>query len=178
MNQRLQQFIGVCFDGLTNLDKFHDVDTPFSAFVFGDERLRPTKAFGEFMLGKASGFARPDHQLAEGSLSCGMDRFVGFARASSHRRMGRTIRGVGQGLRELKEFYGLPENTLWVTIADGHFWWAFAKGPVVGVEPGNSYGPARYRLTKAGWSKTSLTGDPLTVRSGSRHHYHQILSQN
>jgi len=80
-------------------------------------------------------------------------------------KMGRTIRGVGQGLRELKEFYGLPENTLWVTMADGHFWWAFAKGPVVGVEQGISDEPARYRLTKAGWSKTSLTGDPLTVRS-------------
>jgi len=79
--------------------------------------------------------------------------------------MGRTAQGVTQGLRELKDFYGLPENTLWVTMADGHFWWAFAKGPVVGVEPGNSDGPARYRLTKAGWSKTSLTGDPLTVRS-------------
>ena len=80
-------------------------------------------------------------------------------------KMGRTIRGVSQGLRELREFYGLPEDTLWVTMADGHFWWAFAKGPVVGVEQGNTDEPARYRLTKAGWSKTSLTGDPLTVRS-------------
>jgi hypothetical protein len=79
--------------------------------------------------------------------------------------MGRTAQGVTQGLRELKDFYGLPENTLWVTMADGHFWWAFAKGPAVGVEQGNSDEPARYRLTKAGWSKTSLTGDPLTVRS-------------
>src|SRR5258708_15965470 len=80
-------------------------------------------------------------------------------------KMGRTIRGVGQGLRELKEFYGLPEDTLWVTMADGHFWWAFAQGPVVGFEQGTSSEPARYRLTKAGWSKTSLTVDPLTVRS-------------
>jgi hypothetical protein len=81
--------------------------------------------------------------------------------------MGRTARGVSQGLRELKDFYGLPENTLWVTMADGHFWWAFAAGPVVGVEPGNSDEPARYRRTRAGWSKTSLTGEPLTVRSMS-----------
>jgi hypothetical protein len=51
LDQDPQQFVGVCFDGLTNLDKFHDVDTPFAAFVFGDELLRPTKAFGEFMLG-------------------------------------------------------------------------------------------------------------------------------
>jgi hypothetical protein len=80
-------------------------------------------------------------------------------------RMGRTARGVSQGLRELKDFYGLPESTLWVTMADGHFWWAFAKGPVVGIEEGNSGEPARYRRTRAGWSKTSLTGDPLTARS-------------
>jgi hypothetical protein len=79
--------------------------------------------------------------------------------------MGRTPRGVSQGLRELKDFYGLPENTLWVTMADGHFWWAFAKGPIVEIEQANSDGPARYLLTRAGWSKTSLTGEPLTVRS-------------
>jgi hypothetical protein len=50
LNQDLQQFIGVRFDGLTNLDKFHDVDTPFAAFVFGDKRLRPTKTPGELVL--------------------------------------------------------------------------------------------------------------------------------
>jgi hypothetical protein len=79
--------------------------------------------------------------------------------------MGRTARGVSQGLRELKDFYGLPENTLWGTMANGHFWWAFAEGPVVGIERSNSNEPARYRRTRAGWSKTSLTGEPLTVRS-------------
>jgi hypothetical protein len=80
-------------------------------------------------------------------------------------RMGRSGSGVSQGLRELKEFYGLPANTLWVTAADGHFWWAFAEGPVVAAEQGNSDGPARYRRTRAGWCKTSLAGEPLTVRS-------------
>src|SRR5260221_655211 len=79
--------------------------------------------------------------------------------------MGRTARGVSQGLRDLKDFYGLPDNALWVTMADGHFWWAFAEGPVVGIERSNSNEPARYRRTRAGWSKTSLTGEPLTVRS-------------
>jgi hypothetical protein len=79
--------------------------------------------------------------------------------------MGRTVRGVGQGLRELKDFYGLPENTLWVTMADGHFWWTFAEGHVVEIEHGNVDQPARYRRTRVGWSKTSLAGEPLTVRS-------------
>jgi len=44
LNKDLQQFIGVCFEGLTDLDKFHDVDTPFAAFVFGNEGLRSMKA--------------------------------------------------------------------------------------------------------------------------------------
>jgi hypothetical protein len=92
--------------------------------------------------------------------------------------MGRTARGVSQGLRELKDFYGLPENTLWVTMADGHFWWAFAKGPVVGVEQGISVEPARYRLTKAGWSKTSLTGDPLTVRVAGELEFRWLLDRD
>jgi hypothetical protein len=91
LNQDLQQFIGVRFDGLTNLDKFHDVDTPFAAFVFGDEGLRSTKALGELVLCQAGSFARPDHQLAERGLRRGMDGLVKFARTSSHRR-GRLIR--------------------------------------------------------------------------------------
>jgi hypothetical protein len=79
--------------------------------------------------------------------------------------MGRTANGVSQGLRELKDFYDLPDDTLWVTMANGHFWWAFAEGPVVVVAPGNPDKPARYRRTRAGWSKTSLAGEPLAVRS-------------
>jgi hypothetical protein len=43
LNQDLQQFIWVCFHGLTNLDKFHDVHPPFAAFVFGDEGLLAPK---------------------------------------------------------------------------------------------------------------------------------------
>ena len=79
--------------------------------------------------------------------------------------MGRTAQGASQGLREIKEFYGLPKDTLWLTAADGHFWWAFADGPVIEVEGDNSNEPARYRRTRAGWSNKSLTGKPLTARS-------------
>jgi hypothetical protein len=52
---RVEQGLSATYWGLLRwpckFNKFHDVDTPFSAFVFGDERLRPTKAFGESMLG-------------------------------------------------------------------------------------------------------------------------------
>jgi hypothetical protein len=80
-------------------------------------------------------------------------------------QMGRSPNGVSNGLRELKEFYELPDDTLWVTLACGHIWWTFAQGPVVGVDEAHAGQPGRYRKTLAGWSKSSLTGEPLTVRS-------------
>jgi hypothetical protein len=79
--------------------------------------------------------------------------------------MGRTRRGAGQGLRELKDFYELPDDTLWVTMADGHFWWAFAEGPVIENKDADAEAPSRFRRTRDGWCKTSLTGVPLAMRS-------------
>ena len=79
--------------------------------------------------------------------------------------MGRSTQGASQGLREIKDFYCLPEDTLWVTAADGHIWWAFAEGPVRVME-GDDFGrPARYRRVRANWSNKSLTGKPLTLRT-------------
>src|SRR5262249_15731262 len=54
-------------------------------------------------------------------------------------------------------------DTLWFTIANGHIWWAFASGLVIGGEEGGSDGPARYRRTRDGWRNTSLAGIPLSV---------------
>jgi hypothetical protein len=50
-------------------------------------------------------------------------------------------------------------------MADGHFWWAFAGGPVFEPDRGNFGGPARCRRTRSGWSKASLSGEPLNARS-------------
>jgi hypothetical protein len=77
--------------------------------------------------------------------------------------MGRQKAGVGQALRELKDFYELGDDTLWFTIADGHIWWAFASGPVIGGEEGGPNAPARYRRTREGWRNTSAAGMPLSV---------------
>jgi hypothetical protein len=65
----------------------------------------------------------------------------------------------------MKDFYGLPEDTLWITAADGHFWWAFADSPVIEMESSNLNEPSRYRRTRMGWSNKSLNGKPLTLRS-------------
>ncbi|HEV7876834.1 restriction endonuclease [Bradyrhizobium sp.] len=79
--------------------------------------------------------------------------------------MGRTNGGASQGLRELKDFYSLPDDTLWVTIADGHVWWTFADGPVIENDEADPEAPTRFRRTRKGWCKTSLNGVPFTVRS-------------
>lgn len=52
-----------------------------------------------------------------------------------------------------------------MTTANGHLWWAFAEGPVLAIANAGLDGPTRYRRTRAGWCKTSLTGDPLALRS-------------
>lgn len=79
-------------------------------------------------------------------------------------QMGRTQKELSQGLRELRDFYELPDDTLWVTMADGHFWWAFAGGPVAELDEAGPGGAARFRPTRAGWSKASLAGQPLEAR--------------
>ncbi|WP_155255473.1 restriction endonuclease [Bradyrhizobium elkanii] len=78
--------------------------------------------------------------------------------------MGRRNGGIRQGLRELREFYELGEDTLWFTIADGHLWWTFAKGRVIETSKSDPGSPSRFRRT-GGWRKTSLSGVPLSVRS-------------
>lgn len=80
-------------------------------------------------------------------------------------QMRRTPGGVSNGLWELREFYELPGDALWVTCARGHFWWTFADGDVVEIEHPSPGCPTRYRPTRTGWSNTDLKGDPLTVRS-------------
>ena len=72
---------------------------------------------------------------------------------------------VSQAVRELKDFYELGDDTLWFTIVDGHIWWAFVSGPVIGGEKDScSNVPARYhRHVRNGWRNTSLGGIPLSV---------------
>ncbi|MFK4401903.1 restriction endonuclease [Bradyrhizobium elkanii] len=79
--------------------------------------------------------------------------------------MGRKKAGVGQGLRELQAFYSLGEDTLWVTISDGHLWWTFADGDVVAGGDDDAAAPARFRRSRGGWRCTTLSGEPLTSRS-------------
>lgn len=80
--------------------------------------------------------------------------------------MGRAAGGsVSNALRELKEFYTLPRDTLWVTMAHGHLWWAFADETVFMNEDPSNDRPVRYRKTRTSWSDCSLLGKPLITNS-------------
>lgn len=77
--------------------------------------------------------------------------------------MGRSGSGIGQGLREIRDFYELPQNTLWVTVADGHLWWCFAADRVEPALADVLEGPARFRPTVGGWRRDNLAGEPLSL---------------
>lgn len=78
---------------------------------------------------------------------------------------GKTARGASQGVRELRDFYELDDQTLWVALARGHLWWTFANGPVELPDRPVEAGPSRIRRTQSGWRCSSLVGEPLTVRT-------------
>jgi PEP-CTERM motif len=80
LNQDLQQFIGVSFDGPTNLDKFYNIDAPLAAFVFGDKGLRLTESFGVLSIAADSASAGIQTSAADfgHSLSVFFDVPVGY----------------------------------------------------------------------------------------------------
>lgn len=76
---------------------------------------------------------------------------------------GRKKGKLTDGVRELRDFYTLDEQCLWVTISAGYLWWAFASLPVQPVdEPGDDR-PARLRHTVDGWHCHDLAGRPLSL---------------
>ncbi len=77
---------------------------------------------------------------------------------------GRGIQAAKEDIRELKDFYDLPDGSLWITMARGHLWWALA-GDKIELSKVKSSGPVRWRSTQSGWSKISLAGTPLQLNT-------------
>jgi hypothetical protein len=78
---------------------------------------------------------------------------------------GRTKSGVSQGARELRDFYELPDDALWITFADRHLYWTFAWSAMVAFRDPVPGGWHRFRPCIGGWSRMSLTGEPLSTTS-------------
>lgn len=68
-------------------------------------------------------------------------------------------------VREMRDFYTLGADTLWITFARGFLWWAFAEPEVIYTGAETSTEGSRYRRTIGRWRNTDVTGRPLAVHS-------------
>lgn len=68
-------------------------------------------------------------------------------------------------VRELKDFYTLGSDCLWITFARGHLWWCFAEPEVAFIGGSGERKGSRYRRTIAGWRNTDIAGRSLTMDS-------------
>ena len=124
-------------------------------------------------LGKGGGWAR--EAIDKGTLPFGypqVDHDLCVAGAWGQMRdqlvaAGWSKRGTSSALREISRFYKDDPETLWITFADGHLWWAFADGDVTyhGQPEPNTDAPTRCRQIAGDWRNTALDGTSLTLRT-------------
>ncbi len=76
---------------------------------------------------------------------------------------GRSLGKARDGAREVRDFYTLGSNCLWITFADGHLWWAFAEPEVTWLGVAEDGQGARIRKTVDGWRKVNIEGEPLRI---------------
>lgn len=102
------------------------------------------------------GYHSIDHNL------CLLNAWDGVA---AQLRSSRKSQGaLTNGVREIRDFYTLDENCLWITFADKHLYWAFAE-PEVHFLSTVADTPSRYRLAIGGWKKTDIEFNPLRMRA-------------
>lgn len=80
-------------------------------------------------------------------------------------RQGRTTSTASDAVREVRDYYELGADCLWITFADGHLWWAFAAPEVEWLGDRGERLAARQRRVIGEWRRTSLKGAPLPMRS-------------
>ena len=66
--------------------------------------------------------------------------------------------------RQVCAFYGLDEDAVWVTFADGLMWWTTAKREVVWLGESDDYAP-RIRRCDGGWSCANRFDVPFEMSS-------------
>ena len=82
---------------------------------------------------------------------------------------GMDVRTAGRFATELREFYELGPDTLWITFENDRLWWGFAEVDVEWVEDEEGYAGARRRRMRGGWSCLDLAGNELRKSAlGSR----------
>ncbi|MFT5488784.1 MAG: hypothetical protein ACI9JL_004523 [Paracoccaceae bacterium] len=96
----------------------------------------------------------PDEPCRQGHWEAVHQSFV-----DSGRRPGKAKDAV----REIRGFYELGPECLWITFADGHLWWTYAEPIVIWQGKGDPEQAPRIRNTIGGWRNTDIDGEPLTI---------------
>ncbi|WP_156680876.1 restriction endonuclease [Sphingomonas profundi] len=66
-------------------------------------------------------------------------------------------------VREMRDFYTLGTDTLWITFARGFLWWAFAETGVIFRGDETRTEGSRYRRTIGPWRNTDILGRALAL---------------
>lgn len=78
---------------------------------------------------------------------------------------GRKIGKARDATREIRDFYTLGTDCLWITFADGYLWWAFSEPEVNWRGTDNPLLGPRSRSTIGPWRNASVAGRPLRRQS-------------
>jgi len=83
---------------------------------------------------------------------------------AAYRAAGRSPSKAKDFLRELRDFYTLGADCLWITQGNGRLWWAFAEPEVTAVDSSDGRG-LRMRRVIGAWSGGSIQGEPLALHA-------------
>jgi hypothetical protein len=77
---------------------------------------------------------------------------------------GMAAKNVGELVREIRDFYALGPDCLWITLAEGRLWWGYADPEVIDLRPtedGNTGVVARRMRDR--WRDHSIVGEELVT---------------
>ena len=133
------------------------------------ERLTPS-AVRYVRLGPAGAWL--DRCISEGTIELGLGRAPHELAAAGHWDVIETTLVQAEGwcapmaqeaIEDLRDFYELGEDCLWITFGRGRLWWSIAQAEVLPVlSPGRG---ARLRRLIGGWRDTDLVGAPLELKT-------------
>jgi len=75
------------------------------------------------------------------------------------------LRDTARAAGEIKDFYTLGQDCLWIAFADEHLWWTFAALAVVWRGGDGKTHGARVRRAIGAWRNTDLEGNPLVLEA-------------
>lgn len=76
--------------------------------------------------------------------------------------LGRSPAKAKDFVREVRDFYTLGPDCLWITFAEGALWWALSAPEVIWLGGDGSIHGVRARPTLGPWRNTAITGEILT----------------